>query len=285
MVERSLHKAMVVGSIPTPATFFCMDIRPIGVLDSGVGGLTILKEIFAELPYESTIYLGDSLNAPYGKRSSEDILALAKKLITFLLTKDVKLVVIACNTITVNGIEDLRAAFPQVPIIGTVPVIKTAAQLSKRKKIGVLVTGATALSSYNTKLIQKFADGAAVTVVGTNKLVPLIEKGKLADIPCILQEELQPFIEHKVDTVVLGSTHFSLIQKPIQFLLGPQVALLHSGGAVARQTKRILENNKALTSSRKVHHTIFTTGSVEAFQEVAKKVLNKNIDVQSIVLQ
>lgn len=262
-----------------------MDTRPIGVLDSGVGGLTVLKEIQSELPYESTIYCGDSQYAPYGKRSSEEILTLAKKLIMFLISRDVKLLVIACNTITVNGINEIRAAFPQIPIIGTVPVIKTAVQMSKKKKIGVLVTGATALSSYNTKLIQEFAEDVTVTVVGTNKLVPLIEAGKFVDIPCILREELQPFLEEKVDTIVLGSTHFPIIQQPIQYLLGSSVTLLHSGGAVARQTKRVLENNKALTSKKKAHHSIFTTGAITPFQQVAKQILTNDIVVEHIMLQ
>src|SRR5581483_3028427 len=130
------------------AILFTMDTRPIGVLDSGVGGLTVWKEIRSHLPHESTVYIGDSLNAPYGKRTPEDIRLLTAKLIQFLLQKNVKLIVIACNTITVNGIDIIRQQFPQIPIVGTVPVIKLAAAKTKNKKIGVLVTKATKKSSY-----------------------------------------------------------------------------------------------------------------------------------------
>ncbi len=244
-----------------------MNNNPIGVLDSGVGGLTVWQAIAKELPQEATIYIGDSANAPYGKKSAEEIYMLAKKLITFLLEKDAKLIVVACNTITVNCIEQLRKSFPNTPIIGTVPVVKTAGEKTKNKRIGILATAATIRSPYNEKLIAQFAAGCTVTRIGTNNIVPLIEKGiKGTQLTEVLQKELEPFVAGKVDVVVLGSTHFPLIAKEIQKVLGKDLLILDSGGAIARQVKRILTNNNALASGNKPSYDFYTTGEVKRFK-------------------
>ncbi len=283
-VERSLHKAMVAGPSPAPATD--MDNQPIGVLDSGVGGLTVLSEIRKELPEESTIYIGDSHNAPYGKRTPENILFLSEKLIQFLLDKNAKIIVIACNTITVNGIEKLREVFPKVPIVGTVPVVKMAAAVTKNKKIGLLVTEATAKSAYNQNLITTFANDCDVTIVGTNKLVPLIEAENNKVLPKVIEEELAPFKEKGVDTVILGSTHFPILRSMIQDFLGPKVVVLDSGGAVARQVRRILTNNNILSDDIHPTHELYTTGNVAPFSQIAKKILkDKFTSVSSVVLE
>lgn len=262
-----------------------MDTRPIGVMDSGVGGLTVLKEIQKELPQESIIYIGDSKNAPYGKRTAENIQELSSKLIEFLLNKDVKLIVIACNTITVNGIDVLRSKFPSIPIVGTVPVVKGAVAVSKKKKIGLLVTGATAKSTYNQKLIDEFAKGCEVVTVGTNKLVPLIETHQHNLLPSVVKEELMPFKKAGVDVVILGSTHFPILREYIQKEMGENVLVLDSGGAIARQVKRILSANNELNSSTS-SEKIFTTGEVEPFAAIAKHVLGENIpEVRKLVLE
>lgn len=252
-----------------------MHKQPIGVLDSGVGGLTVLAEIRKQLPYESTVYIGDSRNAPYGKRSPEEIRLLASKMIQFLLSRKAKLIVIACNTITVNGIDILRAQFPNIPIVGTVPVVKTAAETTKNKKIGLLVTEATAKSSYNKALIDTFASDCEVTIVGTNKLVPLIEAEKNKELPKVIASELRIFKEKGVDVVVLGSTHFPILRPFLQEFLGENVALLDSGGAVARQVGRILTNNKIRGTNTTSVHEVYTTGKTEPFAKVAEKVLGK----------
>lgn len=263
-----------------------MDTRPIGVLDSGVGGLTVLKEIMTELPQESVVYIGDSKNAPYGKRTPENIQELAGRLIQFLHKKDVKLIVVACNTITVNGIEKLRQAFPQTPIIGTVPVIKTAATLTRKKKIGVLATETTAKSSYNNRLIQEFAADCVVTTVGTNKLVPLIETENTKLLPSVVKAELQPFKKAGIDVLVLGCTHFPILREQIAKALGKEVLILDSGGAIARQVRRILTNNNELSASSKVQRILYTTGSQKPFAKIAKLILGKSAFVtEQVVLQ
>ena len=262
-----------------------MDNRPIGVLDSGVGGLTVWKEIIAQYPHESTVYIGDSLNAPYGRKTPEEIRTLAGKLIRFLLQHDVKLIVVACNTITVNGIELLRKEFPQIPLIGTVPVIKTAASKTKKKKIGVLVTKATKHSDYNTRLIEQFASDCEVVTIGTNALVPLLEAGRNAELPGVIARELAPFHEQGVDVVVLGSTHFPILRPYLQEFLGPEVALLDSGGAVARQTGRILAANGIAGGVKKPVHTIFTTGHSDPFQKILAQLVDNAPRVTSVVIQ
>ena len=265
-----------------------MNIQPIGVLDSGVGGLTVLAEIHKQLPHESTVYIGDSKNAPYGKRTPENIRALAQELIKFLLKKDAKLIVIACNTITVNGIDALREAFPQIPIVGTVPVIKKAAAITKKKKIGLLVTQATAKSEYNQKLINEFAPDCEVIIVGTNKLVPLIENEQHRTLSNVLSKELMSFKDANVDVVILGSTHFPILREQIQDVLGKEVLVLDSGGAIARQVTRILTANNQLSLSHPSSHELYTTGSEQRFMKISHKLLfqsaKRNIKIKTITL-
>lgn len=235
--------------------------RPIGVLDSGVGGLTIWREIVKELPNESTIYIADSKNCPYGIKTAKEIYNLAKRLVAFLVTQDVKLIVLACNTITVSCLLKLREEFKDVPIIGTVPVIKTASELTKNKKIGILSTVRTAKSTYQKNLIEQFANGNKVLNLGTDKLVPLIEKGDhVKMIQIILQQELKPFIDAKVDVLALGCTHFPLIKNEIQGILGSKVRVLDSGAAIARQVARVLEKEN-MRSKTKPNHNFYTTGN------------------------
>lgn len=262
-----------------------MHTQPIGVMDSGVGGLTVLKEIIRELPDEATIYIGDSHNAPYGKRTSEDIQQLATKLIHFLLSKNAKIIVIACNTITVNGIEELRKQFPQVPIVGTVPVVKSAAKVTKNKKIGVLATETTAKSPYNKRLIHDFAGDCDVVTIGTNNLVPLIETDNRKLLPGTVAKELVRFKKKGVDVVVLGCTHFPILRPQIRHFLGREVILLDSGGAVARQVRRVLTNNHALTKKATTKHIFFTTGVKDPFAFMVKRVLKKEFPARKIVIK
>ena len=246
-----------------------MDNKPIGIFDSGVGGLSIYKEIVRELPLESTIYIADSKNIPYGTKTPKEIHKLARKLVQFLLKKNVKLIVVACNTITVSSLDKLRREFPQIPIVGTVPVIKTASKSSKDKKIGILSTVRTAESQYQKNLIKKFARGNKVLNIGTDKLVPLIESGRNVDL--VLKEELKPFINSQVDVLALGCTHFPLIKNKIQGILGSKVLILDSGPAIARQVRRVLTNNNILSSSKK-DYIFYTTGDNTSFNKIFKSI-------------
>ena len=252
-----------------------MNNQPIGILDSGVGGLSIWKEIVKNLPHESTIYLADSINCPYGDRTEDEIYILAKRLVKFLLDKKVKLIVLACNTITVFCIDKLRIDFPNIPIVGTVPAVKTAAELTKSKKIGILSTEPTARSEYQKDLINKFAKGCFVINKGESKLVPYIEKGdtKSEKIKKILRDSLKEFLAKDVDVIALGCSHFPFLKDEIGEIMGDRVKILDSGEAIARQVKRVLINNNHLSLSNNPSHIFYTTGNAKEFSKVSKKLL------------
>ena len=263
--------------------------KSIGIIDSGIGGLSIWREIVKELPKESTIYLADSKNCPYGSKSSEEIYQLSKKLVTFLAQKKVKLIVLACNTITVSCLSKLRIEFPKIPIIGTVPVIKTASEITKNNKSGVLSTVRTAKSKYQKKLIQTFAGGARVLNIGTDKLVPIIENEEtnMIKINKILNEELKPFLDFKIDTLALGCSHFPFLKKKMQKILGKKILILDSSAAIARQIERVLKNNKTLSVYNSRSYVLLTTGDLEKFKKLSKKLLGKkfkNVAIKSISL-
>lgn len=263
-----------------------MNNQPIGILDSGVGGLTVWQQIHRELPQESTVYIADSLNCPYGSKTQEEVYTLSLPLVRFLLQKDAKLIVIACNTITVSCIDRLRKDFPQIPFIGTVPVVKKATLETHNKRIGILATGRTAQSSYSKHLIDTYAKECSVTTVGTNKLVPLIEKGIVEgkEIEQILHEVLQPFKKADIDTLALACTHYPLISQTIQTILGSHVQLLDPSPAIARHTKRILLAENMLSQTDKASSQFFTTGEKDPMKIVLKQIGNGEEKVREMNL-
>lgn len=254
-----------------------MNSQPIGIIDSGVGGLSVWKEVVSLLPKESILYLADSANIPYGTKSPEEIAVLAKALVDFLISHDIKLLIIACNTMTVTCLDMLRQQYPALPIIGVVPVVKTASAVSKNKKIGILSTIATAQSAYQRELIEKFTQGFDVTNRGTDQLVPLVERGEVAGeaVMSVLKEELLPFQEAHVDALVLGCTHFPFLEEQMRQILGSHVAILDSDAAVARQTKRVLERNIMVSDTKSPSYSFYTTGDAKKFEKIAKKLVGK----------
>jgi len=264
-----------------------MDTRPIGVLDSGVGGLTVWKEIVKQLPQESTIYIGDSKNVPYGVKPADEIFRLASFMLRFLEEQHVKLIVVACNTITVSSLEKLREMFTDLPIIGTVPVIKTAARVTKNKKIGILSTTQTAKSDYQKHLIDTFAKDLEVLNIGTDKLVPLVEKGLMEgeEVDLVLSEEMMPFKTANVDVIALGCTHFPFLKNSMQAVVGGKVTLLDSAPAVARQVSKILENNDAFAQLEEPKHSLFTTSNEDLLRLIAGKAGIYVDDIRHIILE
>ncbi len=269
----AFHKCPAVGSIPTPATNPLMQENPIGIIDSGVGGLSIASTLIKKLPNESFIYVADSKNCPYGQKTREEIYNLTKRMIDFLLSKEIKLLVIACNSITVTCIDDLRKDYPTLPIVGIVPIIKTAVRKTKNKKIGIFSTVNTAKSKYQKDLIEKFAKDVFVLNQGSSKLVPLVEKLDFEAIDRILEKELEPFRKKNIDTLALGCSHFPLIRKQIQKYL-PNVLILDSSEAISRQVERILNHEKLLSKSN-LSYNFYTTGDLRALEYFALKLTNK----------
>ena len=222
---------------------------PIGIFDSGVGGITIWQEVLNQLPRENTIYLADNKNAPYGFKSPSEILEYSIKNTEFLLSKGVKLIVVACNTATTNAISSLRKKFPHIDFIGVEPAIKPAAIQSAVKRIAVLATYTTLHSNEFLQAIKEpYMEGIALTqIVGTG-LVPLIEEYKLdsPEMEELIHTYTQEMIVADIDCLVLGCTHYPYIKKQLAEALPEHVQIIDSGEAVARQTKFILQSNNIL---------------------------------------
>ena len=251
-----------------------MNNNPIGILDSGVGGLTVWREIIRELPHESTIYIADSANTPYGAKTPEEIYQLAKRLVDFLIRKQAKVIVVACNTITVTCLDQLRNDYPNVPMMGAVPVVKTAAEMSEHKRIGVLSTIRTAESDYQRMLIAKYAPDCQVMNIGTDKLVPIIEEGMLngPELNAVLHEVLKPFSDHAVDTVALGCTHYPFIRHLIETHLGSNIRLLDSGAAIGRQIHRVMAHNGVEHNTEPFWYEFYTTGNEAVMRQLLRSL-------------
>ncbi|WP_298146005.1 glutamate racemase [Flavobacterium sp.] len=235
-----------------------MSTRAIGLFDSGVGGTSIWKEIHKLLPYENTIYLADSANAPYGQKSKEEIVYLSEKNTEFLLEKNVKIIVVACNTATTNAIKELRTKY-QIPFIGIEPAIKPAALNSQTQTIGILATKGTINSELFSKAVQNHKSVKIIEQIGHN-LVPLIENGMIEspEMRELLGVYLKPMIEQNIDYLVLGCSHYPYLIPIIKDILPSHIKIIDSGEAVARQTKTILEQNQLLATAQKPQLTFYT---------------------------
>lgn len=247
-----------------------MQHQPIGIFDSGVGGTSIWKEIAELLPSENTIYLADSKNAPYGKRSKEEIISLSIKNTEKLLSLDCKIIVVACNTATTNAIKELRERYT-VPFIGIEPAIKPAALQTKTKKVGVLATKGTLTSALFTKTSDLYAQHIEVIEVIGSGLVELIENNNIEtpQMDHLLRSYLDPMVQEGIDHLVLGCSHYPYLTKVLKKLLPDHIVIIDSGEAVAKQTKHILEQQNLLNGKNQPgNHTFFTNGSVTILSQI-----------------
>lgn len=244
--------------------------NPIGLFDSGIGGTSIWKEVHALMPYENTIYLADSKNAPYGLKSKDEIIALSCKNTEFLLENNCKIIVVACNTATTNAIKELRAKY-DVPFIGIEPAIKPAALQSKTQKIGILATKGTLNSELFHKNVANHPDVKIIEQIG-HGLVQLIENGDMdsAEMEELLKSYLNPMVEKNIDYLVLGCSHYPYLIPQIKKIIPSQIKIIDSGEAVAKQTQKILEQNNLLNLSKRKSSQIFYTNSEP---EVLKNIL------------
>ncbi len=258
-----------------------MGTQPIGIFDSGFGGLSIFQSIGKLLPDESVVYLGDHAHIPYSKKTATFIQNRVSKLIKFLIGKNVKLIVIACNTATVAGIDIYRKKFPGIPIIGVVPVIKSASHESGRKSFAVLSTEFTAKSAYQKSLIETYAKDYTVYNLGSHTLVDFVEEGILdgKGVEAAIKKSLTQKIVSRIDVLALGCTHYPFLKKSFRAIVGDDVRVLDSGSAVARQVQKVLEQ-KNLQSRGKALHTFFTTGKSKDYSHIAKVLLGYSVEVQ-----
>jgi len=237
-------------------------LDPIGIFDSGVGGTSIWKEIHQLLPFENTIYLADSKHAPYGNKSTEEIISLSRKNTEFLLRKECKMIVVACNTATTNAIAVLRENY-DIPFIGIEPAIKPAALRTHSKSIGILATKGTLSSHLFHRTSQAFTDDISITEVTGEGLVPLIEAGILdsPEIIQLLKKYIQPMLDARVDHIVLGCSHYPYLIPQLEKLIPPHITIIDSGAAVAQQTKILLEDHNLLNTDNHVPLLQFFTNS------------------------
>lgn len=242
----------------------------IGVFDSGLGGLTVLRELRRQLPEVPLHYIADTAHAPYGQRHPEFIQARSLALSEHLRASGAALIVVACNTATAHAIQVLRQRWPALPFVGTEPGIKPAVAASKTGRIGVLATPATIASARYQDLLARHAGSAQVLSQACPGLVDLIETGDLGSAPLLgLVEQLcAPLREARVDTVLMGCTHYPLVQQQLQTALGPQVQLLNIETAVAQQAQRLWTHSAPGASMR-----LQTTGDAGALQRFVQQVL------------
>ncbi len=252
-----------------------MDNRPIGLFDSGVGGLTVWRATRKLLPEESLIFLADGGHAPIGERSPEEIRDLAVRIVRFFLRQDVKLVVVACNTFTVHAIGHLRETFPELPIVGVVPVVRTLARRTRTGTIAMLSTPATAESPYLAGLIAEFAPDKRVVNVGCDGLEDLIDAGGAGTPRAteLLERHLAPVRASKADVVGLGCTHYPFLRHRIKAILGPGVRVYDASRPVARRVRHLLAERDAFAKNAHPTYRFYTTGDTEQFASVASKLL------------
>jgi len=251
-----------------------MNNKPIGIFDSGIGGTSIWKEVVKLLPNENTIYLADSKNAPYGEKTSNEIIALSVKNTDYLISKGCKLIVVACNTATTNAIDYLRKNYT-IPFIGIEPAIKPAALLSKTGAIGILATKGTLSSKLFEKTTKAYTKNITTIEQDGEGLVPLIEEGKLnsPEINELLSTYLKPMLKFNIDHLVLGCTHYPYLIPQIKKILGENITIIDSGEAVAKQTKAILEKHNLLsTTTNKSRHQFYTNAETKVLKEILNDV-------------
>ena len=244
----------------------------IGVFDSGIGGLSVLKALRLELPLESFIYFADSANAPYGSLSTEEILRLVSKHVEFLMEKDSKIIVVACNTATGVAIQHLRKSY-SIPFVGMEPAVKPAAALSKTKKIGVLATARTFEADHFNSTVKRFAGDVEIIVQIGNGLVEMIEKG-IVDSPellTLLSGYLKPLVDEGIDQLVLGCTHYPFLIPAIRKIIPDSITIHDPAPAVAIQTKRVLNEYEGLMKGkRQLEDQFYSSGDQSVLDEILK---------------
>ncbi len=250
------------------------DHRPIGVFDSGVGGLTILREIEKQFPAENLLYFADTAHCPYGARTEEEIRGLAHGIVEFLLDRGAKLIVVACNTASVASLAYLRANF-DVPFVGIVPAVKPAAESTESKCIGVLATNATFQGAVFDDLVQKFASDVTVVRQVCPGWVEMVEQGKIEgpEAEEAVRRCVEPLLEKRIDTVVLGCTHYPFLRPIIERLVGEDVSVIDPAAAVARQVGRVMDANGLRTPMAEDGSVrFFTTGDAEVLGRTIEKL-------------
>lgn len=265
-----------------------MSANPIGIIDSGVGGLTVVKEMMRQLPNESIIYLGDTARCPYGPRSSSEISQFTWEMTRYLETYHIKMLIIACNTATAVALEEIRDSL-SIPVLGVInPGARAAIKVSQKNRIGVIGTEMTIKSKAYEQALKKIRKHVTVHGLACPKLVPLVESGEWtgAFAEKIVAESIRPLKDKNIDTLILGCTHYPLLQPVIESYFQGGIKIISSGEETAREASAILDHIGMLnTPEEQPDHVFFTTGSKSMFKTIAEQWLGlTNITVDTVKL-
>lgn len=255
-----------------------MDKRPIGVFDSGIGGLTVVREIIKTLPSESIIYVGDTARVPYGTRGKKIITQFATELTKHLLKQNVKAIVVACNTISATCLPQIQKMSP-VPVIGVIMPTIAHAVAQNLDNIGIIGTRATIASGFYESKIRKYNKSAQITSSACPLFVPLTEEGMIQDKATYLiaKEYLSPLIKKKVNAVILGCTHYPLLKPIIRKIMGSSTLLIDSAGPTAKALKTLLEKKKIQTKTKNPTYMFFVTDDPDKTKDAAADFLGNGI--------
>lgn len=261
-----------------------MNNGPIGVFDSGVGGLSVLREIRKALPGEDLLYVADSGFAPYGDRPSDFIQQRAEEIVAFFTSVNAKAVVVACNTATAVAVQSLRSRYT-FPIIAIEPAVKPAAAITRSGVIGVLATSQTLASKRFSQLVEQYGKGIHVLLQPCPGLVEQVERAELDDpgTEALVVRYVKPLLERGADTIVLGCTHYPFLSSLIGAAAGPNVSLIDPAVSVAREVQRRLTTSQLLASEDSLGTERFwTSGAIDKVQRVVEHLWAKNTEVRSL---
>ncbi|MFO7918529.1 MAG: glutamate racemase [Anaerolineae bacterium] len=247
----------------------------IGVFDSGVGGLSILRALSQKLSNESFLYVADGIHCPYGVRPAQEIRRLTEAICRYLVQQNVKLIVVACNTASAAALSHLRSAFPELPFVGMVPAVKPAAQITETGVVGVLATASTFQGQLYKDVVRCHAQGTQIMAQVCDGLVECVEDGAL-DTPytrSLLRNYIHPLLEAGADTLVMGCTHYAFLIPTIRQLIGEEITLLEPSGAIARRTAQILKTENTAKEEAAGKITFTTTGDPSRFYRIIKRLL------------
>src|SRR5512143_3978777 len=260
--------------------------QPIGIFDSGIGGLTVLRAIHQLMPYEPLLYLADQAHVPYGPRPLEEVRHYSRVITRFLLDQGCRLIVVACNTASAAALKHLRRTFPDIPFVGMEPAVKPAAEHTHSGVVGVLATPATFQGELYASVVERFGQGVRLLQHTCPGLVTQIENGALdsAETRRILEEALLPMLDQGIDTVVLGCTHYPFVIPLIQQITGPGVRVIDPAPAVARQAQRLLATltTEPTAPISGLPLRFYTSGDPTRFATLLPKLLGENGPVRQV---
>lgn len=263
-----------------------MNDRPIGIFDSGIGGLTVTKEIVKLLPKESIIYLGDTARVPYGTRSKEIVTQFAKELVNFLLKKNVKALVVACNTISAQALDEIKRTSP-IPVVDVLsPAVRKAVKSTVNNRVGVIGTVGTISSRAYENEIKELSPQIEVVSVGCPLFVPLAEEGlhQHEATKSIAEDYLDEIVSKEVDTLILGCTHYPLLLEAIVDAVGPRVSLVDSAKPTAEELEKVLKENGLLSGNQNPNLEFFVTDAPERVHKVAARFFGSKLKIRKVTL-